>query len=270
MCTIIAAVQVWPGRPLVIAANRDEALDRPATDPRIWAPGEVASRRVLAPRDLQAGGTWLGVNDAGVFVGITNRRAIPNRHRRSRGELVFEALGASDQREARARIAKLAATDYNPFHLLFADRSGASVLWSDGQRLHELELAPGIHYITERSFDAAASGRHAILDHAAEQLAAGPAPDVDRWRSILADHGSHRPPGKLAIRLDGVCVHARPLNYGTRSSTIIEFSDARELRFFHAVGRPCETPLVEQPEAVAQLLAAAGDSGKLCVSSTAE
>ncbi|HLT35932.1 MAG TPA: NRDE family protein, partial [Enhygromyxa sp.] len=94
MCTIIAALQVWPGRPLVVAANRDEALDRPAIDPRVWAPGEVAARRVLAPRDLRAGGTWLGVNDAGLFVGITNRRAIPDPRRRSRGELVFEALGA--------------------------------------------------------------------------------------------------------------------------------------------------------------------------------
>jgi uncharacterized protein with NRDE domain len=267
MCTIIAAVQVWPGRPLVIAANRDEALDRPASDPQVWEADQLAARSVLAPRDLRAGGTWLGVNDAGLFVGITNRRAIPDPRRRSRGELVFEALGAADQREARTRIAKLSASDYNPFHLLFADRSGAAVIWSDGQRLHELELAPGVHYITERSFDAAASGRHAILDRFAEQLAAGPAPDVEGWRAILADHGAHKP-RPLGIRLDGVCVHARPLNYGTRSSTVIEFLDERELRFFHAAGRPCETPLVEQREAVARLLATAGDSGKLCVSST--
>jgi uncharacterized protein with NRDE domain len=254
MCTIIAAVQVWPGRPLVIAANRDEALDRLATEPRVWAPGEVAARRVLAPRDLRAGGTWLGVNDVGLFVGITNRRALPDPRRRSRGELVFEALGAADHREARARIAKLSARDYNPFHLLFADRSGASVVWSDGERLHELELARGVHWITERSFGAAASGRHAILERRAEQLAAEPAPQLEGWRSILADHGPHDP-GPLAIRLDGVCVHARPINYGTRSSTVLELGEASgELRFFHGVGRPCEIPLVEQREAVTQLL----------------
>lgn len=254
MCTIIAAVQVWPGRPLVIAANRDEALDRPAIDPRVWAAGELSSRRVLAPRDLRAGGTWLGINDAGLFVGITNRRAIPKPGRRSRGELVFEALGAADQREARARIARLAAHDYNPFHLLFADRSGASVIWSDGEQLHELELSRGVHWITERSFGAAASERHAILERRAEQLAAGLAPDLDGWRSILADHGPHAP-GLLSIRLDGVCVHARPINYGTRSSTVVELGEARgELNFFHAAGRPCETPLLDQHEAVAQLL----------------
>lgn len=265
MCTIIAAVQVWPGQPLVIAANRDEALNRPATEPRVWAPGEVAARRVLAPRDLRAGGTWLGINDVGLFVGITNRRAMPDPRRRSRGELVFEALGADDHRAARARIASFAARDYNPFHLLLADRGGASVIWSDGDRMRELELVPGVHWITERSFDAAASGRHAILEQRAEQLAAGPAPDLAGWRSILADHRPHDPPGLLHVGLDSVCVHARPINYGTRSSTVVELGDAPgELRFFHAAGRPCETPLVERHEAVAELL----NGGNLCASST--
>lgn len=258
MCTIIAAVQAWPGRPLVIAANRDEALDRPATEPRAWASGEVASRRVLAPRDLRAGGTWLGVNDLGLFVGITNRRAIPDPRRRSRGELVFEALGGEDHHDARARIARLDPRDYNPFHLLLGDRGGASVIWSDGQRLHERELEPGIHWMTERSFGAAASGRHAVLDGWAAKLGAGPAPELEGWRSILADHRPqhpNRPPRALAVALDGVCVHARPLNYGTRSSTLVELGEAvDELRFFHAAGRPCETPLVEQREAVARLL----------------
>jgi uncharacterized protein with NRDE domain len=256
MCTIIAAVQMWPGRPLVIAANRDEALNRPATEPRVWAAGEVADRRVLAPRDVR-GGTWLGVNDAGLFVGITNRRAHTDSDRRSRGELVLEALGAEHHEAARARITKLSARDYNPFPLLLADRHGASVVWSDGERLHELELARGIHWITERSFGPALSGRHELLTRHAERLAAGPAPDLEGWRSILADHGPHGRPGPLAIRVDSVCVHARPVNYGTRSSTVLELGDGRdELRFFHAAGRPCDRPLVELGADAARLLAA--------------
>ncbi|MFO7565474.1 MAG: NRDE family protein [Enhygromyxa sp.] len=261
MCTIIAAVRVWPTRPLVIAANRDELLDRPAGEARVWAPGEAADRRVLAPRDLRAGGTWLGVNDAGLFVGITNRRALPDPRRRSRGELVFEALGAEDHRAARARIAALSARDYNPFHLLFADRSGASVVWSDGERLHELELGPGVHWMTERSFGAAASERHGILEQRAEELASGTPPDVEGWRSILADHRPHDdgddPPGRLCVGLDSVCVHASPIKYGTRSSTLVELGEGPgDLRFFHAGGRPCEHPLIERPEAVAELLEA--------------
>jgi uncharacterized protein with NRDE domain len=261
MCTLLAAVQVWPERPLVIAGNRDEALGRPATEPRVWAAGEVAERRVLAPRDLQAGGTWLGLNDLGLFVGITNRRAVPDPRRRSRGELVFTALGAEDVADARARITRLAARDYNPFHLLCADRLGAAVIWSDGEQLHERTLAPGIHWITERSFGAAPSQRHATLDGWAARLAAGPAPELATWQALLAEHrtGTTAPPSADAIELDGVCVHAQPLAYGTRSSSLIELpaAVAEPPRFFHAIGRPCEVPL-----------RAVADAGKLCVSAT--
>ncbi|KIG12389.1 hypothetical protein DB30_01511 [Enhygromyxa salina] len=264
MCTIIAAVDVWPGSPLVIAANRDEALNRPAIEPRVWAAGEVAARRVLAPRDLKAGGTWLGINDAGLFVGITNRRSLAGagRPRRSRGELVFEALGAATPTEARARVRELGARDYNPFHLLLADRSGARVVWGDGDRLHEVELAPGIHWITERSLGAGVSARHQTLAELAAELASGPAPDIARWRSILADHRPHQrdgaAPGALSVGLDAMCVHARPINYGTRSSTLVQLGPAEvagvPLRFMYANGRPCETAFVDQHDAVQRLL----------------
>ena len=261
MCTIIAAVDVWAGQPLVIAANRDEALDRPASEPRVWAAGEVATRRVLAPQDLLAGGTWLGVNDAGLFVGITNRRSgrlRADRSRRSRGELVFLGLGAATQLEARARVQELDARDYNPFHLMIADRSGALVIWGDGERLHERELGPGIHWITERSFGAGDSARHQTLAAVSTELAGGPAPDVARWRSILADHQPHQPPGVAprawSVGLDAMCVHARPINYGTRSSTILQLgAAATQLRFVYANGRPCETEFVDYQDAVDQL-----------------
>jgi hypothetical protein len=265
MCTIIAAVGVWAGLPLVIAANRDEALDRPASAPRVWAAGEVAARRVLAPRDLQAGGTWLGINDAGLFVGITNRRSLAKllggRARRSRGELVFEALGAATHQQARDRIRELDPREYNPFHLLLADREGAQVIWGDGERLHEVELAPGIHWITERSFGAGDSVRHEILAQVAAALASGPAPTPEGWRSILADHRPHHPPGVTpparSVGFDSMCVHARPVKYGTRSSTLVQLQGGApaQLQFLHANGRPCETAFVDYPDAVEQLSA---------------
>ena len=57
-------------RDLVLAANRDEYLDRAAEKPTLRRSG---NRTVLAPRDLQAGGTWLGLNDAKLFAALTNR-----------------------------------------------------------------------------------------------------------------------------------------------------------------------------------------------------
>ena len=67
MCTLVVASHVLPDRSLVVVANRDEQLDRASSPPFRWKEG------FFAPRDEVAGGTWLGVNDHGVFVGITNR-----------------------------------------------------------------------------------------------------------------------------------------------------------------------------------------------------
>lgn len=259
MCTVIAALGVWPGKPLVIAANRDEALDRPAIPPQVWPVGEVAARRVLAPRDLQAMGTWLGLNDAELFVAITNRRARPDPSRRSRGELVFAALGQASPAAAVAAIRTRDPRDYNPFHLLVAGRAGGRVIWADGERFHELELGPGVHWVTERSFGAGASKRHRLLDALADELARARAPSPARWRELLAEHGLGRrggpaEPGALAVRLDALCVHARPLNYGTRSSTYVELGlEARSARLLHADGRPCETPWTDHADALVDL-----------------
>ncbi|ELK45622.1 hypothetical protein D320_21146, partial [Haloferax sp. BAB-2207] len=71
MCTLILAWQVFEDAPVVVAANRDEQLGRPAEPPRRWENGDGPA--IVAPRDAEAGGTWVGYNDAGVFVGITNR-----------------------------------------------------------------------------------------------------------------------------------------------------------------------------------------------------
>src|SRR5205085_4620872 len=93
MCTLVVASHVLAGRPLVVVANRDEQLDRKSSPPFRWPEG------FFAPRDDVAGGTWLGVNDRGVFVGITNRYlGGRDATRSSRGELVVRALGMSSAR----------------------------------------------------------------------------------------------------------------------------------------------------------------------------
>src|SRR5690349_8113988 len=103
MCTLIAAVRQFPGFPLVIAANRDEFLGRPSTPPRLWS-GEAP---FLAPRDEQAGGTWLGLTPTGMFVGVTNRFGVPKDGKRSsRGMLVVDALRKPTAAALHADLAK--------------------------------------------------------------------------------------------------------------------------------------------------------------------
>ncbi len=251
MCTVVVALAVWPGSPLVFAANRDEMLERPAESPRLRAAGELAERAVLAPRDLAAGGTWLGLSDRELVVAITNRRSeSTDRHLRSRGELVSMALGADDRAEARGRIERLDPREYNAFHLLLADRSGAEVLWSSGRELTRVLLEPGLHWVTERSFGAAPSQRHERLAEFGRALLGEPEPSIARWQAILADHHPYAPAGGRPpddrVGFDSMCVHALPMGYGTRSSTVVRLGRTPgEVEFHHAPGRPCETAFVD-------------------------
>src|SRR5262245_27376544 len=101
MCTLIAAFQQWPEIPLIVAANRDEALARPAVGPMLWD----GLPHFVAPRDEKAGGSWLGLNEYGLFVGITNRAgAVPAPGERSRGLLVTAALREPSARALNHRL----------------------------------------------------------------------------------------------------------------------------------------------------------------------
>ena len=137
-----------PDAPLVVAANRDERLDRPAVAMTVLAEG---GPRILGGRDNKAGGTWLAVNEYGVVAGLTNRPAPDGADpaRRSRGEL---PLALAAHRNAADAVADLTARfhpdDYNPAWLTVGDRSDlyyADFTVGDSPSVHA--LAPGIHVL---------------------------------------------------------------------------------------------------------------------------
>lgn len=232
MCTLIVATNWFAGAPLIVAANRDERLDRPARPPFVWP-----DRGILAPQDEEAGGTWLGLNRHGVFVGITNRHLVErDPARRSRGDIVLQALEHETAKLAFDALSKLDASRENGFHLVMADRDGAYLVWGDGRDLTATTLEPGIHLLTERSFDAAPTGREPLLRNRLDDLARDPAPDDDTLRSLLAlqVQGGH---------FDDVTVHVPSLGYGTRSATIVRLEDGGT-RVLHADGPPTSTPFV--------------------------
>ena len=70
MCLILVAYRCHPGYRLLVAANRDEFYDRPATPLAFWDDAP----QVMAGRDLKAGGTWLGITRTGRFAALTNYR----------------------------------------------------------------------------------------------------------------------------------------------------------------------------------------------------
>jgi uncharacterized protein with NRDE domain len=178
VCTLILATRVWPEAPLVVAANRDEALDRPSGPPRRYPLGE---RSVLAPEDKVGGGTWLGVNDQGLFVGITNRFGLPkDPARRSRGRLVEEALGYQSAAEAFEGLDQLSPLKENGFHLVLADRQAAFLIYNDGAQIHRTSIPAGLLVVTERSFDAGPTRRTSNI---AKELNLMTGPKGPTWRA---------------------------------------------------------------------------------------
>jgi len=234
MCTLIVALQTTPGVPLLIAANRDEKLDRPALPPQLSGSGDGA---VLAPVDLAGGGTWLGVTRRGLVVGVTNRFGhLPDPQRRSRGLLVRDLLAAPDVTTAADRAASIDSALYNPFHLVVADAQSGHLIWHDGTAIQRQPLAPGVHVVIERSLGAAPSQREGRVREQATALAGQPF-ELSAWHALLAEHID--PP------FESACVHVDSLGYGTRSSSIIRV-DERGLRsLLFADGAPCRTEFVE-------------------------
>jgi uncharacterized protein with NRDE domain len=242
VCTLIAAFQVSSRWPLIVAANRDEHLDRASSPPRLW-PGNPA---FIAPRDEVAGGTWLGLNQAGLFLGVTNRFGVQrDEHRASRGKLVAEALSEPSARALHLRLAGLAADRFNAFHLFYADRTSAGVTWSDGEKLRQAELEAGVHIVTERSLGGDDQARTELIRSKWRELDQQKL-TVEDLAGLLRIHGS--------TPIGGTCIHAPALNYGTRSSTILFLGPSPAAsRLLWAEGNPCTESYASQDELLRQL-----------------
>ncbi|MFB6195010.1 MAG: NRDE family protein [Haloplanus sp.] len=241
MCTLTLAWRMFPDAPVVVAANRDERRERPSEPPQRVDSDPV----IVAPRDAEAGGTWIGYNDADLFAGITNRWSAETTAGRSRGLLVDDVLHESDA-EAAARLVErsVADHDYDGFNLVVADRRAAFLFEWDG-RLRTTRLGPGVHVVvntgaalgggarvadrfaapeTDRA-DAQAENARAVRAALTPEPGEDAAAWLDRAAAVLGDHDF------------GVCVHED--GYGTRSSSLIRLGDDAAYRF--APGPPCET-----------------------------
>lgn len=266
MCTLIALHACVPGIPLMVAANRDEYLDRPAEtialrelpveEPAspisLERPSGISGNErragnerpgglVVSPLDQRAGGTWLGLNAHGVFVALTNRPcAEPDPALRSRGAVVFDALREKSASAAAARIAELPASSFNPFNAFAGDgRTAWVVEYLAAPELSELKA--GAHVIGNAAPDDRANPKVARILAAAEAAASlGGGDAIAALQCELASHEHDAASQRGA--LDDTCVHAGP--YGTRSSLLLELADDfTGSRMRYADGPPCETQL---------------------------
>src|SRR5260221_9874812 len=120
MCTLAILRRPGDEWPVVIGANRDEMIDRPALPPGRHWPDRP---EVIAGLDQLAGGSWLGLNDWGVAAAVLNRHGSlgPAAGLRSRGELVLEALDHADAAAAAAALSQLDPTAYRTLNPIVAD-----------------------------------------------------------------------------------------------------------------------------------------------------
>ncbi len=138
MCLLAIQYQLVPESPILVAANRDERFQRPSLPPSI----QSGKPRILCGIDQQAGGTWLGVNQHGLFVGACNRfRFLTPPAPRSRGILCRDLLRAGSAREAvDVALEELSSGNYDGVNFVIADaESGWVVHGTDDQEVVRLE-----------------------------------------------------------------------------------------------------------------------------------
>jgi hypothetical protein len=266
MCTLILLRRPGAAWPLVLATNRDELARRRARPPGRHWPDRA---EVVAGLDVQAGGSWLGINDHGVVAGVLNRTGTlgPAAGKRSRGELVLEALDHADAAAAAHALSDLDPDAYRPFNLVIADRRDAFWLrhagalpgfafrtvtgaWREvaahqlpgtaiggGARPAAIECHPipaGVSMITARDLNDQGSPR---VRRYLPRFRSAPPPDPgrddwDAWITLLADRHSDDgdPHGAMTVVTDGP--------YGTLSSCLIALPAVGAPVMKFADGRP--------------------------------
>lgn len=181
MCLIVFAWRPDSDCPLLLAANRDEFHSRASAPMQWWEDAP----QVLAGRDLQASGTWLGVGRSGRFAAVTNIRdpnAIAATAPRSRGDLTRAFLDSDvPAREYLDGVASR-VSEYLGFNLLLGDRQGLWYLHGSGTRTPQARmLKPGIYGLSNAALDV-------------------PWPKVQRARQRLADLTSRGGPAHPSLR----------------------------------------------------------------------
>lgn len=241
MCLVALAFESHPRFPLVVAANRDEFFDRAAAPLHWWSP-EPHGLPILAGRDLQAGGTWMGVSPAGRLALLTNVRD-PARHRAtapSRGALVTGWLAARE--DLATFVATHAGVPYNGFNLLAGDWSARALYWwcnhpaATGTGAADVtasarRLAPGLYGLSNALLDTPWPKVRRLKQHLTEALGAATGRDdlVERLFAALADR-TPAPDEDLPLTgvppewerwLSPAYIRTPDGRYGTRCSTVL-------------------------------------------------
>ena len=235
MCLILIAHRADPRYRLVVAANRDEFFRRPTAAADYWS----AAPHVFGGRDLEKGGTWLGVATDGRWAAVTNFRdgTSPEPGARSRGELVAGYLSGSTRAQAYVASMEHSAHEYHGFNLLVGD--GAGVHYLSNKEDGPMMLAPGVYGLSNHLLDSpwpkVERGKLALR----EALAGAAKPDrlIETMLAVLSDRSIAE---ERALPSTGIAKDWEKLlsaafigapGYGTRASTVLLIDHEGEVHF---------------------------------------
>jgi uncharacterized protein with NRDE domain len=235
MCLILIAHRADPRYRLVVAANRDEFFRRPTAAADYWSDAP----HVLGGRDLEKGGTWLGVATDGRWAAVTNFRdgTSPEPGTRSRGGLVAGYIRGSTGAQAYVASMEHSAHEYHGFNLLAGD--GAGVHYLSNKDDGPMMLAPGVYglsnHLLDSSWPKVERGKLALREALAET--AKPDRLIETLLAALSDRSiaEARALPSTGIskdwekRLSAAFIGAP--GYGTRASTVLLIDHDVEVHF---------------------------------------
>lgn len=232
MCLIYLAHRVHPVHRLVVAANRDEVHARASAPAHWWKDAP----QVLAGRDLEGGGTWMGVSRCGRFAALTNYRESGLRRpdARTRGELVSGFLGATADAMSYLRQVQAGGERYNGFSLLVHD--GQLLAWYSNRGPAPAVVAPGVHGLSNGLLDAS----WPKVEEGKLEMLALLARDALEPQHLLGLLDRREPAADARLPDSGIGLEReRALSarfilgdlYGTRCSTFLRVSDGGQVMF---------------------------------------
>jgi uncharacterized protein with NRDE domain len=229
MCLVTFAIDQSRRFPLVVAANRDEFFDRPTARLAWWNPPD-GGPQVLGGRDLEGGGTWMGLTAKGRLALITNVRegkpAEPDAP--SRGKVVLDWLAARDSTDR--FWMRTALSGYNRFNLIATDFALGECFWASNDGSHPLRLERGLYGLSNAALDTPWPKVQALKARVQAALAADSADALanDLFaaladRAIAPDESlpTTGVPAELERHLSAAFIRTPDQRYGTRTSTLV-------------------------------------------------
>ena len=222
MCIVFLAIDQHPDYPLIIAANRDEYHDRPSAHLGFWED----CPRILAGKDLRAGGTWLGLTRSGYFCTVTNHadKPVADQEYQSRGQLVrqflFNEPGLANSRQHLLEQGHA----YRPFNLVFGHAASLHAYSNREQKISR--LGKGYHSVSNGPMDQTWPKMHHGVRKLTDLIDQGGDITAEILTDLMLDqtlpcNESSAP--RTSSRFSPIFIQGD--RYGTRATTCLLFSE---------------------------------------------